>query len=90
MLHYAAQKGDMVIIKELLNHGADKTITDKYDFNAYGYALREDHFKVAMHILTYNQFMYSDCHKGSGTFGSLLHLCVDKLQAEHVDVLLSN
>ena len=34
--------------------------------------------------------MYSDCHKGSGTFGSLLHLCVDKLQAEHVDVLLSN
>ena len=54
MLHYAAQKGDIVIIKELLNHGADKTITDKYDFNAYGYALREDHFKVAMHILTYN------------------------------------
>lgn len=54
MLHYAAQKGDMVIVKELLNHGADKTITDKYDFNPYGYALREEHFKVAMHILIHN------------------------------------
>ena len=80
----------MQIVKELLSNGADKTIQDKYDFNPYGYALREDHFRLAMYILTQGRFMYNDCQKGAGTFGSLLHLAVDKLQPEHVDVLLSN
>ena len=42
MLHYAAQKGQLVAVKNLIEKGADKTIVDQYNFNAYGLALRED------------------------------------------------
>jgi len=55
MLHYAALKGDTTVIKELLSNGADKTIVDKYEFDPYGYAMREDHFKVGMQILAHRR-----------------------------------
>ena len=90
MLHYAAMKGDMIVVKELLANGADKNLVDKYDFNPYGYAMREDLYKVAMQILLHKRFTYLDSIKGAGTFGSLLHLAVAKLQPEHVDVMLSH
>jgi ankyrin repeat protein len=78
ILHNAALKGDLVIVKELLANGIDKTIVDKYDFDAYGYAMREDHFKVALQILTHRR-QTLQFTKGSGTFGSHLHLAVAKL-----------
>lgn len=89
MLHQAALKGDPVIVKELLANGADKTIVDKYDFDAYGYAMREDHFKVGLQILTHKR-QKLDFTRGSGTFGSHLHLAVAKLQPYHVDLMLSH
>lgn len=88
MLHYAALKGDTTVIKELLSNGADKTIVDKYEFDPYGYAMREDHFKVGMQILAHRR-QALDLTKGSGTFGSHLHLAVAKIKPDHVEVMLS-
>jgi len=90
MLHYAALNGDLHVTKELLANGADKTLVDKYDFNPYGYAMRQDYFRVAMQILLHKRFAYGDAAIGSGTFGSHLHLAVTKKQIEHVDIMLSN
>lgn len=56
MLHYAALKGDLSVVKELLARKANKSVVDRYEFNPYGYAMREEHFKVAKHILLHNGF----------------------------------
>ena len=78
MLHYAAQKGDLNVVKALIEAGSDKTVIDQYKFNAYGLALREEQFEVAMHLLCTPSFVFFDAYQGSGTFGSLLHLAVSK------------
>ena len=41
--------------------------------------MREENFGVAMYLLTMPTFTYFDSFKGSGTFGSLMHLAVAKL-----------
>ena len=51
MLHQAASKGAMNIVENLLASGADAQIIDKYGFNAYGLAMREDQFSTAFIIL---------------------------------------
>lgn len=90
MLHYAAQKGDMNVVQCLIEKGVDKTKIDQYCFNAYGLALREEHFAVAMYLLTTPSFAYFDVYRGAGTFGSLLHLAVTKMQADQVRVILEH
>ena len=79
MLHYAAQKGDLAVVQALIEQGANKAKVDQYSFNPYGMALREEHFSVAMYLLTTPNFSYFDVYRGAGTFGSLLHLAVTKL-----------
>ena len=90
MLHYASQKGDMNVIRALIEKGADKTKLDQYQFNPYGLALREEHFAAAMYLLRTPSFAYFDVYSGAGTFGSLLHLAVTKLQADQVRVILEH
>lgn len=82
MLHYAASKGDLTIVKCLIHQGAEKNKIDQYKFNAYGLAMREEHFGVAMYLLTMPSFTYFDSYKGAGTFGSLLHMAVAKMQSD--------
>ena len=62
MLHYAAQKGDMNVVRQLIEKGIDKTVIDVYEFNAYGLALREEHFNVAFYLLTAPSFAYFDVY----------------------------
>lgn len=88
MLHYAASKGDLTVVKALISENADKNKIDQYKFNAYGLAMREEHFQVGLHLLEMPSFTFFDPFKGSGTFGSLLHLAVAKLQVEHVKIML--
>jgi ankyrin repeat protein len=44
MLHQAASKGATHIVSNLLQNGASTHLVDKYGFNAYGLAMREDQF----------------------------------------------
>lgn len=90
MLHYAAQKGDLKVVQALIEAGADKTKVDQYSFNPYGLALREESYSVAMYLLQMPSFVYFDVFRGAGTFGSLLHLAVTKLQPEQVKILLEH
>ena len=90
MLHYAASKGDLTVVKALIAENADKNKIDQYKFNAYGLAMREEHFQVGLHLLEMPSFTFYDPFKGSGTFGSLLHLAVAKLQVEHVKIMLQH
>ena len=52
--------------------------------------MREEHFQVGLHLLEMPSFTFFDPFKGSGTFGSLLHLAVAKLQVEHVKIMLQH
>jgi ankyrin repeat protein len=52
MLHYAASKGATHIVQCLLENGAETEYIDKYGFNPYGLAMREDKFETAYMLLT--------------------------------------
>ena len=52
--------------------------------------MREEHFNAAMYLLMMPSFTYFDSSKGSGTFGSLLHLAVAKMQSDHVRIMLEH
>ena len=80
----------MNVITQLIEKGIDKTKIDQYQFNAYGLTLREEHFQAAFVLLTAPSFAYFDVFKGAGTFGSLLHLAVTKLQSDQVRVILEH
>jgi ankyrin repeat protein len=42
MLHYAASKGCVPVVQNLIDHGADAQLIDKYGYNPYGLSLREE------------------------------------------------
>lgn len=52
--------------------------------------MREENYFVAMYLLRTPSFAYFDVFRGAGTFGSLLHLAVTKLQLEQVKILLEH
>ena len=41
-----------------------------------------------MYLLTTPSYTYFDVYRGAGTFGSLLHLAVTKMQAKQVSIIL--
>ena len=43
-----------------------------------------------MYLLTMPSFTYFDSYKGSGTFGSLLHMAVAKMQTDQVRIMLEH
>jgi hypothetical protein len=49
-----------VAVKNLIEKGADKTVVDQYNFNAYGLALREDNIQLADYLLSFPNFAYFD------------------------------
>ena len=80
MLHYSAAKGDTFVVKQLLKAGACKSNLDRYKFNPYGLALREEKFDTALAILKSGSFDNDDVLRGgAGTYGTLIHLAVAKL-----------
>jgi len=89
MLHYIASKGETNVIKLMLaEDGIELSICDRYKFNAYGLAMREEHFEAAYMILKQPSFCFRDVKQGAGTFGSLMHLAVAKLMPDHVEAFL--
>ena len=46
----AARKGDMALLKKLVEHGADITYCDRYGLRAYRYAVTEGHQEMADYI----------------------------------------
>lgn len=42
MVHLAASRNDLEIVDLLVQSGANLSIEDKYKFNAYGLALRDE------------------------------------------------
>ena len=58
MLHQAASKGAIHIVENLLANGANPHLVDKYGFNAYGLAMREDQFATSFLILKSPSFPF--------------------------------
>lgn len=86
MLHYAATIGDSPVVDDLLRCvGVECGVTDCYQCVPYALAMRNDHFDIALKIL--NRWQPARDY-GAGTFGTLLHLAVYKMQANHVYKLL--
>ena len=52
--------------------------------------MREDHFEAASELLTNPTFVFQNIRTGAGTFPSLVHLAISKLQVDHVKVFLDN
>jgi hypothetical protein len=42
MLHYAASKGCVSVVQNLIDHEGDPKLVDKYGYNPYGLSMREE------------------------------------------------
>ena len=84
-LHKAAIKNDVTICSKLLEYGASINVIDRYKFSPYGLALRDESYAVADLMLDH---LTSIDNSGAGTFGSLVHLLVNKLKTDHLERLV--
>jgi hypothetical protein len=85
MLHNAASTDDHFTVSLLLEAGADPALLDRYNFTAYGLAMRDEQFKSADVLLP----CIEDVSLGAGTFSTLVHLAAAKLLPSHLPALVA-
>ena len=52
--------------------------------------MREENTQIAQYLLQIPSFVYFNATHGCGTFGSLLHIAILKLQVDHVRVFMEH
>lgn len=85
-LHNAAAKGDLGVLRGLLNcRDTDPNILDKDQCTPLCLAIREENFEAARILLAFKNV---DVNLGGGIFGSPLHLAVVRLELWLIEALI--
>lgn len=93
-INIAAKEGHFLVVKQLLEFGADPNIYDKDKFAALGLAIREGNDDIASLLLDYHapdeeeSQISVGLNQGAGNLGSPLHISVVKHKIEIVKKMI--